>query len=240
MSSLDRARPHGYGKVAKHARRHVRSIESKQDHSAIQYPDPRDATNTHYGANTVPGYYFPSNAKYLDRHPREQYNWIGADKGKHHDPAIDPMTEEYEGFKRDLEQEDIDRWDERRQIAHQAMYDQWITRRFDITNPHVARWLQKIEPEFWERRWAFLQDKMKLETFVTRMRLYGPQTREDFEGLYALWRDGGYANNQFRPKDNDGRMVRARYVEGRLARGDRFKNNEPIEEGARASSYSLV
>lgn len=244
MSTLDQARPHGYAKAGKKARRHVQSIDSKQDHTSEKFLDPRTAgqpaaVRNNYGASTVPGYYRPKNEKYFDHHPREQYSVDPAppEANENPDPAHAIQTEGFPGFERDLEEQDIQRWEKRRQISLQEQYDRWIARRFDITNPHVARWLKKIEPEFWERRWAFLQDKMQIETFLTRMRLYGPQTKEDFEGLYALHRDGAYASAEYRPMSNYGRYMPFKYSEGRLARGVAFGGNGAIAAGATANAY---
>lgn len=246
MSTLDQARPHGYAKAAKHARRHVQSIDSKQDRGSTAFSDPHmaqypGAIRRAVGATSVPGYYKPKDEKYFTHHPREQYNTVESPGPESNpDPAHAVQEEGFPGFERDLEEQDILRWEKRRQISLQEQYDRWIARRFDIANPHVARWLKKIEPEFWERRWAFLQDKMQVETFLTRMRLYGPQSKEDFEGLYALYKDGGYVNARKRPMENRGRPTRFKYSEGRLARGERFGNNGIIMPQSYAHAYDVV
>lgn len=241
MSTLDQARPHGYSKAGKHARRHARSMEQKQDHTAVKFSDPRNNLNTYEGAQTVPGYYAPPNEKYYRYHPRERDNiptTIVTGVGQSVDPADDVAREQYAGFQRDLEQQDISRWEMRREMKLQQEYDKWLTRRFDISNPHVARWLRKVEPEFWDRRWAFLQDKMELETFLTRMRLYGPHTREDFEGIFALHNDQGLAHAR-RPMVAGAQSPRVRYTEGRLARGSSMFNTAPITRGFKAGAYGF-
>lgn len=239
MSTLDQARPHGYSKAGKKARRHVQSMDQKQEHTSTRFIDPRSATNQTEGAQTVPGYYAPSNEKHFRYHPREKDNIPSppVTLGATADPADDVAREQFVGFERDLEEQDINRWEMRREMKLQEEYDKWLTRRFDISNPHVARWLRKIEPEFWERRWAFLQDKMNLETFLTRMRLYGPQTKEDFEGIFALHNDQGLAEASQRPMLAPVRKPRVRYIEGRLARGPYMNTTAPIARDSKAGAY---
>ena len=241
MSAIDQARPHGYSKAAKHARRHVQSIDSKQDHTSVAFPNAWDADGQFLGAHTVPGYYRPKNEKYFQYHPREKRN-IPDRVARFADAGTDVARDTFLGFERDLEKEDIERWEKRREIRLQEEYDRWLARRFDITNPHVARWLRRIEPEFWDRRWAFLQDKMNIETFLTRIRLYGPQTKEDFEGLFSLWQDGKYADAKYRPSSARDRQPRVRYSEGKLARSSRIADsNDPIRpSGDRAHSYEAA
>lgn len=240
MSTLDQARPHGYSKAGKKARRHVQSMERKQEHTSTRFTDPRNAFNITEGAQTVPGYYAPANEKYYRYHPRERDNVPSAATapvGRTVDPADDVAREQFVGFERDLEEQDISRWEMRREMKLQEEYDRWLIRRFDVSNPHVARWLRRIEPEFWERRWAFLQDKMNLETFLTRMRLYGPQTKEDFEGIFALHNDQGLANASQRPMTSISQQPRVRYIEGRLARGVSMSSGAPISRDSKAGAY---
>jgi hypothetical protein len=187
------------------------------------------------GASTVPGYYSPADKKYFESHPREQFRTQPPGFGQ--DIETNPAAEPFRGYKRDLEKQDVDRWEARRQIRLQQSYDEWLSRRFNITNPHVARWLRTIEPEFWDRRWAFLKDKMDVETFLTRMRLYGPQTIEDFEGLYALHNDAGMVDATERPSRNLGRnagYLTRTYREGRVAMG---RNMIPRGQNNRAPRY---
>lgn len=225
MSASSRPVPKGYGGSARMARRQGKRMESKQDKGANKFDDARGG-NADTGAQTVPGYYNPPNEKYLYHHPREQHTaGIGGHQADLTDMATDPHGEEFEGFKRDLKASDIKRWEKRREIKLQEAYDHWIARRFDISDPHVARWLRKIEPEFWERRKAFMEDKMNIEAFLTRMRLYGPQTIEDLEGIYALHTDAGIANGEVRPIQNTGIAPSVTvpsypcYTEGRFAVG---------------------
>lgn len=235
MSAVDRAKPHGYSKAAKHARRHVQTMDAKQDHTSKKFTDPLRG-DPELGATTVPGYYAPKNEKHFRHHPREKSTVLAA-PAQLPDDGYNVAGDSFPGFERDLEAEDMKRWEKRRQHSLQEQYDRWLSRRFDIANPTVAKWLERIEPEFWDRRWAFLQDKMELETFLTRIRLYGPRTREDFDSLYALWVDGGLANAALRPMHSEGNAIHAKYTEGKLARPGIWKDSKQIAPYNFAAAY---
>lgn len=227
MSASSRPVPKGYDGSARKARQHGKRMESKQERNASKFTEPRNTGDPNLGAQSVPGYYKPPNEKYLHHHPREQHTaGLARPTPADTDMATDPYSEAFAGFKRELKPSDIKRWEKRRELKLQEEYDKWIVRRFDISDPHVARWLRKIEPEFWERRKAFMEDKMNVEAFLTRMRLYGPQTIEDIEGIYALHADAGIVRADLRPILNPGLGGFPRYIEGRFAVGPNVAGND--------------
>lgn len=171
-SSTRKIAPKGYGGVKRSEVRFTDRVQRQQDVTgATSMVDPfAGARTAQIGPASIPGYYYPKQSKSMqDVHYRFQ-----AEAG---------VTD---GFKRDFEQRDIKVLEEMREARMREAYDQWLVRRFNTSDIHVARWLRKIEPEFWERRQAWQNDKTNINNFLTRMRLYGPSTLEDLQGIATL------------------------------------------------------
>lgn len=102
------------------------------------------------------------------------------------DPAAYRFLPLTDGFQKQLSSEDIALLELARNEDQRKKYDDWLARNIQTNNIHEMRWLRRIEPEFFERRKAVIDDSHRAIEFLTKIRVYGPQSLEDLETLYVL------------------------------------------------------
>lgn len=64
--------------------------------------------------------------------------------------------------------------------------EKWIADNFDLTNPVVKQWIDKILPSFTERREAFALKKLDEQKRLVKLAFHGPQDEEDLDFIYAI------------------------------------------------------
>lgn len=102
------------------------------------------------------------------------------------DPAAYRFLPGTVGFQKQLSSADIALFELARDEDQQKAYDDWLAQNIDLSNIHESRWLRRIEPEYFERRKAWLDDKHRAVEFITKMRVFGPQTLQDLQTLWVL------------------------------------------------------
>ena len=83
-------------------------------------------------------------------------------------------------------QELADFVDRRRKDAEYVDREKWIASRFALSQPEKAAWFRGIMPSFLERRKRFGEGKMAMQKQLFDITLYGPQTEEDIDFLFAI------------------------------------------------------
>ena len=76
-------------------------------------------------------------------------------------------------------QQDMDYEKRKRDAAEEAMFDQWIARKYDLEDPAQFHLLQKIDPEYTRRREELVDFKCDLIKKYAKTRLLGAQNKED-------------------------------------------------------------
>lgn len=174
----------GYGRTRDAAGRFVGTMSKMEEPlpEKLEAVDNQDLRDSPAG---VPAYYRSPTDFMMAQRLRD-----GAALGQYGDEHLAS-----EGFEKDLETRDIVELERRRQESLQKRYDQWLTRKIDLTKPINSRWVQRMDPEFFERRWQWLQNKLNMQTFAARMRLYGPTTLEDLMTLRMIENDVNSKND---------------------------------------------
>ena len=67
----------------------------------------------------------------------------------------------------------------KRDAAEEAMFDQWVARKYDLDDPAQFHLLQKIDPEYTRRREELVDFKCDLIKKYAKTRLLGAQNKED-------------------------------------------------------------
>lgn len=68
-----------------------------------------------------------------------------------------------------------------RDKAEKAEYDEWLYRKYDLSDLPTAAMIQQIAPEIWERREEYLNYQMSLVDRYAKTRLYGPRSEADIK-----------------------------------------------------------
>lgn len=159
------------------------------------------------GARSIPGYYYDTNTaqdqamKYrfaaatgAGANPasaRALEATMASELGLPADGTADSVPSQLlRNFKVELTPQDVEWLESRRRAKEQIEFDDWLTKRVDISNPAENRWLQEKYPEFWTRRERYIDDKINIEARLAKIRARGANTIEDFKLLFAL--DKGY------------------------------------------------
>lgn len=154
--------------------------------------DGADATSDlSKSASGVPGYYHSQNSA---ADTRTMYRAAAANPAS--GPAaqlaaiggLDPSL--LQGFKVDLTQADINFLETRRQEKLQVDFDTWLGSRVALKDPLMALRMQQVFPEYWDRRQKVIDDQIAVEARAAKIRLRGPQDKEDYLFLYSI--DKGY------------------------------------------------
>lgn len=74
----------------------------------------------------------------------------------------------------------------KRQDARFVDREKWIAKRFDLSSPEKAAWFNQIMPSFLERRKRFGEAKLAMQKQLFDIVLYGPQSEEDLDFLFAI------------------------------------------------------
>jgi hypothetical protein len=86
-------------------------------------------------------------------------------------PVKAAMAGQLGGFKVHLEPSDVNVIEQHRKEELALNFDQWVTRKIDIADPHNSRWLQEIHPDFYARREAYIDAKINLEARLAKIEL---------------------------------------------------------------------
>jgi hypothetical protein len=57
---------------------------------------------------------------------------------------------------------------------------------FDLTNPIHQKLLKELYPNYFERRLDVIRESLTLQEKLARLKLFGPQTKEDIFFIYAI------------------------------------------------------
>jgi hypothetical protein len=159
-------------------------------------------------ARGVPAYYYDTNTQ---ADMRMKYRMAAANQGRLPDQAMADLGLAGSGissqdsvpgdllrnFKVELTPQDVEWLEERRRTREQIDFDDWLTRKVDISDPAENRWLQEKYPEFWSRRERFIDDKINIEARLAKIRLRGANSVEDYKLLFATER--GYITPAVQP-----------------------------------------
>lgn len=88
--------------------------------------------------------------------------------------------------KPDVTRELADFIDRRQKDSEYVDREQWIAKRFDLTQPEKAAWFRGIMPSFLERRRRFGEAKLSMQKQLFDITLFGPQTEEDVDFMFAV------------------------------------------------------
>lgn len=66
-------------------------------------------------------------------------------------------------------------------------FEAFLEKFFDLKNPIHQKILNDVYPQYYDRRLEIINDNLKLQEKMARLKLYGPQTQEDIFFLFALW-----------------------------------------------------
>jgi hypothetical protein len=78
----------------------------------------------------------------------------------------------------------IERKDQEKRLVN---FEGFLEHFFDLKNPIHQKLLNDVYPQYYDRRLEIINDNLKLQEKMARLKLYGPQTQEDIFFLYALW-----------------------------------------------------
>lgn len=101
-------------------------------------------------------------------------------------PVKAEMAGQLGGFKVHLEPSDVNVIEQHRKEELALNFDQWVTRKIDIADPHNSRWLQEIHPDFYARREAYIDAKINLEARLAKIRARGIKGQDDLKLLFAV------------------------------------------------------
>ncbi len=65
-------------------------------------------------------------------------------------------------------------------------FEAFLQNYFDVDNPIHQRLLHDVYPNYFNRRWEVIVDKLEVQKKIAKLKLFGPQTREDVMFMYAL------------------------------------------------------
>lgn len=72
----------------------------------------------------------------------------------------------------------------KRDDQERALFDVWVDKKFDLTDPAQARMLQDIAPELYKRKEEMIDTMQGIATRYAKLRLRGPKTLDD---LFLEW-----------------------------------------------------
>lgn len=161
--------------------------------------------NPDENARGVPGYYYNTDTA---ADMRMKYRLAAANQGQLSDRAAGELGmpaggrdaipgELLRNFKVELTPQDVEWLEERRRTQEQIDFDDWLTRKVDVSDPAENRWLQEKYPEFWTRRERYIDDKINIEARLAKIRLRGANSIEDYKLLFAM--DKGYITPAVQP-----------------------------------------
>lgn len=131
-----------------------------------------------------------------------------------------------------LTTEDLEHLERKRQaLQYEDMY-RFLDNYFDTKDPAIANWVAGMMPEYFDRREAVIDQQAELQKRVAKLRLRGPQDRQDLITIYLMnsgalklpkgplhmpdqWHDGG--ENAFKDGFKQGLFNPKRLFAGRLA-----------------------
>jgi hypothetical protein len=79
------------------------------------------------------------------------------------------------------------RWaDRKRQQIERINYENFIAKSFDLSNPADQQRLEKIFPDYYEKREAEIEQQAELQKTLALIRLRGAQTKKEYQTVYAM------------------------------------------------------
>lgn len=195
----------GAGTAPKQLERQMDMIRDQPvESSAFTTPD---SSNAGQNARGVPGYYYNTDTA---ADMAMKYRLAAANGGKFPEHVAaelgmsraavtaDPVPSRLlQNFKVELTPQDVEWLEERRRTQEQIDFDEWLTRKVDVSDPGENRWLQEKYPEFWTRRERYIDDKINIEARLAKIRLRGANSIEDYKLLFAM--DRGYITPAIQP-----------------------------------------
>lgn len=125
----------------------------------------------------------------------------------------------------------------KREDARFVDRERWIAKRFDLSAPEKAAWFNQIMPSFLERRKRFGESKLGMQKQLFDITLYGPQSEEDLDFLFAIDTGAIDLEELSRPIwEADDRTDRNEYIEGMFAQRQGL---EPLR-AARNQGYDIA
>lgn len=76
--------------------------------------------------------------------------------------------------------------DRKRQQIERFNYENFIARSFDLSNPADQQRLEKIFPDYYEKREAEIEQQAELQKTLALIRLRGAQSKKDFTIAYGI------------------------------------------------------
>lgn len=84
------------------------------------------------------------------------------------------------------ERSDFEWADRKRQQIERLNYENFIAKSFDLSNPADQQRLEKIFPDYYEKREAEIEQQAELQKTLALIRLRGAQSKKDYTIAYGL------------------------------------------------------
>jgi hypothetical protein len=84
------------------------------------------------------------------------------------------------------ERSDFEWADRKRQQIERANFENYIARSFDLSNPADQQRLEKIFPDYYEKREAEIEQQAELQKTLALIRLRGAQSKKDYTIAYGI------------------------------------------------------
>lgn len=153
---------------------HLDSLHANYDNNALAMPNPaRGSDPDDYGFKAQ--YFEKTDHEKRFKLQQEYVKTMAADNQLPSNVhiAYDPKADIEFLLKRDGEME-------------LYQFDNFITQTFNIYDPAHQKIIRELEPEYYERRWDEVQRQIEIEKLITKIKLFGIQTKEDLQFVYAL------------------------------------------------------
>jgi hypothetical protein len=153
---------------AKQVKAHLESTEEEFKNTAIPAMGGNDSQNR------FPAKYFsPSEAEKRVRLIQEYTGWLNKEKSL---PTLYQPT-----------QSDIDVLMKKDAEKELLNFESFLQQYFDLDNPLHQKLLLELYPNYFDRRFQVIQEKLKLQERIAHLKLFGPQTKEDIFFMYSLY-----------------------------------------------------
>ena len=84
------------------------------------------------------------------------------------------------------ERSDFEWADRKRQQIERAEWENFVAKSFDLSNPADQQRLEKIFPDYYEKREAEIEQQAELQKTLALIRLRGAQTKKDYTVAYGM------------------------------------------------------
>lgn len=90
------------------------------------------------------------------------------------------------GYTHELSEEDIAYFEKKQEIEEGVAFRQWITTKFDLTNPAIADMVNNIFPEIWTDQEEFIKQRFENAYQWCLLNVRAPRSRRDFEFIWQV------------------------------------------------------